>query len=339
MGARRARGSPASDATPDCTSSVPRSDPYSLAYRRRSRRSLPVRIPPQERPPHDAEHVPPPKQPRGPGTPNRECRGVRVRARKDQQVGSGGAPGHHAGRDRVAPSRDALLDSRGLARGAAAFESNEPDHWRATRLASLTHENGPDHYMDLEELTPRGMALAHASAFAARVRHGIGTVGARARRAAQAPTSAAAVTNISGARRATSPPITDPTAPVPGAQPRRVTRTVVDEVGMVQRTRLWSITPSSPRRSARSASSTRQATPARASQQAAARKRGHGDGSALALRRRRQLGRAAHDDPPPRLGSGRIRTPTRRSPGSTDGSSARSLSTTGSTRRRSPGSP
>lgn len=43
----------------------------------------------------------------------------------------------------------------------AAFQSNEPDRWRATRLAPLTHENGPDHYIDLEELKPRGMELRH----------------------------------------------------------------------------------------------------------------------------------------------------------------------------------
>jgi hypothetical protein len=41
----------------------------------------------------------------------------------------------------------------------AAFLANEPDRWRATRLDALTHENGPDHYIDLEELPPRKMDL------------------------------------------------------------------------------------------------------------------------------------------------------------------------------------
>lgn len=41
----------------------------------------------------------------------------------------------------------------------AAFLANEPDRWRATRLDALTHENGPDHYIDLEELQPRRMEL------------------------------------------------------------------------------------------------------------------------------------------------------------------------------------
>lgn len=148
-------------------------------------------------------------------------------------TGGWGAAGHRAitlaAIESLPPEMPSWIREASLAE-RAAFESNEPDRWRATRLASLTHENGPDHYMDLEELTPRGMALRTLPPLRYEFVMALG----RSEPAAEVPTPAATVTNISGAQGATSPPTTDPTAPVPGAPPRRgVTRTVVDEVGMV----------------------------------------------------------------------------------------------------------
>lgn len=39
------------------------------------------------------------------------------------------------------------------------YEAAEPDRWRATRTPSLKHENDPDHYIDLEDLTAFGLTL------------------------------------------------------------------------------------------------------------------------------------------------------------------------------------
>ncbi len=47
----------------------------------------------------------------------------------------------------------------GPSRTMIAYQSGEPDRWRATRTPSLKHENDPDHYIDLEDLTPFGLEL------------------------------------------------------------------------------------------------------------------------------------------------------------------------------------
>lgn len=40
-----------------------------------------------------------------------------------------------------------------------AYLSNEPDRWRGTKLACLAHLNEPEHFIDVEHLTPYGMSL------------------------------------------------------------------------------------------------------------------------------------------------------------------------------------
>lgn len=40
-----------------------------------------------------------------------------------------------------------------------AFQSNEPDRWRGTRIDALGHENNGDHYIDLEDLGDYGLTL------------------------------------------------------------------------------------------------------------------------------------------------------------------------------------
>ncbi len=45
------------------------------------------------------------------------------------------------------------------ARERAAWQSGEPDRWRGTRSAWLTHLNSPDHYLDVEDLEPFGLTL------------------------------------------------------------------------------------------------------------------------------------------------------------------------------------
>jgi len=44
-----------------------------------------------------------------------------------------------------------------VARERIAFLSGEPDRWRNVSDLALKHENGPDHYIDLEELNRYGM--------------------------------------------------------------------------------------------------------------------------------------------------------------------------------------
>ncbi|MBL9118575.1 MAG: hypothetical protein JNL80_01525, partial [Phycisphaerae bacterium] len=44
-------------------------------------------------------------------------------------------------------------------RSAVAFQSNEPDRYRGTPSAVLNHENGPDHYIDLELLAKHDLTL------------------------------------------------------------------------------------------------------------------------------------------------------------------------------------
>ncbi len=72
------------------------------------------------------------------------------------------APGHRAVTDAAidllpaeAPSwlRDADI------RAQIAFQSNEPDHYRGVRSAVLAHENGPEHYIDVELLEKHGLTL------------------------------------------------------------------------------------------------------------------------------------------------------------------------------------
>jgi hypothetical protein len=44
-------------------------------------------------------------------------------------------------------------------RDMIAWQSGEPDRWRGTRTPTLKHENDPDHYLDLEDLSPYGLTL------------------------------------------------------------------------------------------------------------------------------------------------------------------------------------
>jgi hypothetical protein len=49
------------------------------------------------------------------------------------------------------------------ARERIAFLSGEPDRWRNTPDLPLRHFNGPDHYMDFEDLTPMGLKPSNVS--------------------------------------------------------------------------------------------------------------------------------------------------------------------------------
>lgn len=55
--------------------------------------------------------------------------------------------------------RDASIRNR------IADESNEPDRWRGLQSETLAHENGPDHYIDLEDLEKFGLTLQTVSPF------------------------------------------------------------------------------------------------------------------------------------------------------------------------------
>lgn len=72
------------------------------------------------------------------------------------------APGHRAITDvaltLLPPGAPAWLLTPD-ARAEIAFQANEPDRWRGTALAALSHENGPDHFMDLELLERSGLTL------------------------------------------------------------------------------------------------------------------------------------------------------------------------------------
>lgn len=46
-----------------------------------------------------------------------------------------------------------------------ADQSNEPDRWRGLQSDTLAHENGPDHYIDVEELAGFGLTLETVSPF------------------------------------------------------------------------------------------------------------------------------------------------------------------------------
>jgi hypothetical protein len=46
-----------------------------------------------------------------------------------------------------------------------ADQSNEPDRWRGLQSDTLAHENGPDHYLDVEELAGFGLTLETVSPY------------------------------------------------------------------------------------------------------------------------------------------------------------------------------
>lgn len=50
-------------------------------------------------------------------------------------------------------------------RHRVADNSNEPDRWRGMQLHTLGHENGPDHYIDIEDLAQFGLTLDTVSPF------------------------------------------------------------------------------------------------------------------------------------------------------------------------------
>jgi hypothetical protein len=50
-------------------------------------------------------------------------------------------------------------------RDRIAEESNEPDRWRSTTIRPLAHENDPDHYIDIENLTDFGLTLETVSPY------------------------------------------------------------------------------------------------------------------------------------------------------------------------------
>jgi hypothetical protein len=49
------------------------------------------------------------------------------------------------------------------ARERIAFLSGEPDRWRSTPDLALKHCNGPDHYLDIEDLAPMGLKPSNVS--------------------------------------------------------------------------------------------------------------------------------------------------------------------------------
>ncbi len=57
--------------------------------------------------------------------------------------------------DSTRPAFLATPESREM----AAFQSSEPDRYRAVRSGYLKHENDPDHYIDVEDLVPFGLTL------------------------------------------------------------------------------------------------------------------------------------------------------------------------------------
>jgi len=50
-------------------------------------------------------------------------------------------------------------------RSRIADQSNEPDRWRGLPMPELAHENGPDHYLDVEDLKQYGLTLETISPF------------------------------------------------------------------------------------------------------------------------------------------------------------------------------
>lgn len=60
--------------------------------------------------------------------------------------------------DRLAPDLPGFLRAQDV-RAMIAENSNEPDRWRSVRLGHLMHLNGPDHYLDVEDLGHYGLTL------------------------------------------------------------------------------------------------------------------------------------------------------------------------------------
>lgn len=53
----------------------------------------------------------------------------------------------------------------GATRHRIADNANEPDRWRGSDMQTLAHENGPDHYLDIEDLAEFGLTLETVSPF------------------------------------------------------------------------------------------------------------------------------------------------------------------------------
>lgn len=60
--------------------------------------------------------------------------------------------------DGLTPDAPSLLRDP-ITRDRIAYQSTEPDHWRGLRSAILSHENAPDHYIDLELLAQFGLTF------------------------------------------------------------------------------------------------------------------------------------------------------------------------------------
>ncbi len=59
-----------------------------------------------------------------------------------------------------AASRELAFVFEPSGRAQAAYQSGEPDRYRAIRLGQLRHENDPEHYIDVEDLEPFGLTLS-----------------------------------------------------------------------------------------------------------------------------------------------------------------------------------
>ncbi len=72
------------------------------------------------------------------------------------------APGHRtiteSALDLLPPEAPQWLQTP-RTREQIAFQANEPDRWRGTKLTVLAHENNPDHFLDIELLEGSGLAL------------------------------------------------------------------------------------------------------------------------------------------------------------------------------------
>lgn len=72
------------------------------------------------------------------------------------------APGHRVITQRAVqslpPEAPAWLTTPDMI-AQIAFQANEPDRWRGVRVDALSHENNPDHFLDIELLYPRGMKV------------------------------------------------------------------------------------------------------------------------------------------------------------------------------------
>lgn len=77
-------------------------------------------------------------------------------------LGGWSAPGHRVITRAAILALPADVPSWVRDAGAAeltAYQSNEPDRWRSTRIDALNHENSGDHYIDLEDLGDYGLTL------------------------------------------------------------------------------------------------------------------------------------------------------------------------------------